>query len=259
MTSRRALQILITCEHANNAVPREYARLFASREARALLDTHRGWDPGALPVARALARRFDAPLLVGDYTRLLVDLNRSPHHPRVLSEFTRALPRPERAAILARYHAPHHARALELARKLGRAGPVLHLAIHSFTPVLGDEVRTTDLGLLYDPARERESALARALQADLRALLAAAPRRSSKPSRAATSADERPGVVHRNAPYRGASDGLATRLRGLLPPSRYLGFEIELNQRWPSRTFVGPLEAAIERALHPRLNLRTTT
>jgi hypothetical protein len=42
-----------------------------------------------------------------------------------------------------------------------------------------------------------------------------------------------PGLrVRRNAPYRGSADGLTRALRDELPASRYLGFEIELNQRW---------------------------
>ena len=44
---------LITCEHGGNRIPAPYRRLF--RGQRALLDSHRGYDPGALVMAKALA------------------------------------------------------------------------------------------------------------------------------------------------------------------------------------------------------------
>ena len=40
---------IVTCEHGGNRIPAPYRQLF--REQRALLDSHRGWDPGALVMA----------------------------------------------------------------------------------------------------------------------------------------------------------------------------------------------------------------
>jgi predicted N-formylglutamate amidohydrolase len=190
-------------------VPRRHRALFAGSERT--LASHRGWDPGALDVARRLARAWSAPLVAATTTRLLVDLNRSPHNPAVFSSRTRSLAHAQRDALLAQLHRPHWAR---VRAALARAdGGVLHLAIHSFTPVLRGARRNFAIGILYDPARRRERALARAWQRRLRAAL--------------------PGVgVRLNAPYRGDSDGLTSALRVELPASRYRGFEIELNQRW---------------------------
>ena len=41
---------LITCEHGGNRIPPRYRDLFAGCEA--LLQSHRGYDPGALTLAR---------------------------------------------------------------------------------------------------------------------------------------------------------------------------------------------------------------
>jgi len=145
-------------------------------------------------------------------TRLLVDLNRSAGHPRVLSERTRRLPPDERARILARHHAPHRARVSDRIARNARAGtPTLHLAIHSFTPVLDGVARAVDVGLLYDPRRRPEAAFCARLSRELR-------RRA-------------PGLrVRANRPYRGDSDGLTTWLRSLHPARRYLGVELEVSQ-----------------------------
>ena len=64
--------LIITCEHGGNEVPAVYAPLFTGHEA--LLQTHRGWDAGALTLAQQLATAFDAPLFAATTTRLLIDL-----------------------------------------------------------------------------------------------------------------------------------------------------------------------------------------
>ena len=65
-------RLFVTCEHAGNVVPKEYAHLFVGHEH--LLPTHRGWDPGALLLAREMAERLGAPLYFDKTTRLLADL-----------------------------------------------------------------------------------------------------------------------------------------------------------------------------------------
>ena len=199
------VRVVITCEHGGCRVPQAYRRFFEG-DAR-LLRSHRGWDPGALRVARQMARALRAPLVAATTTRLLVDLNRSPHNPRVFSEFTRGLPRETRDELLLRHHRPHWNK---VRAAVARRAPTIHLAIHSFTPVWNREVRPFEIGILYDPKRARERLLAdrwkRSLVVDL----------GSR--------------VRRNAPYRGDADGLTTALRREYARNRYLGIEVELNQ-----------------------------
>lgn len=233
--AERAPGLLITCEHGGNRVPLAWSPLF--RGSRALLDSHRGWDPGALVLARELARRFDAPIHAATTTRLLVDLNRSEHHRALLSRITRRLGPEEREVILARHYRPHRAAVeRELRALLARHGSVVHVAVHSFAPVLGGKVRRADIGLLYDPRRPFEAAIARAWKA---ALLARDPRR----------------IVRANYPYRGISDGLTTSMRRNLG-ARYAGLELELNQRLPLgpiapwRRLRGVIGATLAQILH---------
>lgn len=202
--------LLLTCEHGGRNVPRAYRRLFAGLDD--LLNSHRGWDPGALPLAKVLAQRLRTPLLAATTTRLLVDLNRSPDNPAVFArETTRPLPAEERAALLGSFHTPHWEAVRDVVRRLADQGPVLHVGVHTFTPVWQGKPRTVDIGLLYDPSRAGEDRLGRRWQALLRARL--------------------PHLrVRRNLPYRGWTDGLVTVLRREWPPDRYLGFELEVNQ-----------------------------
>src|SRR4051812_42330030 len=130
-------RLFVTCEHAGNVVPKEYAPLFVDWQH--LLPTHRGWDPGALLLAREMAERFAAPLHYDETTRLLADLNRSVGAPDLHSEATRHLSKPERRRLLDAYYFPHRRRvdvALERAVAAATAAGdrIVHIASHSFTP-----------------------------------------------------------------------------------------------------------------------------
>jgi len=202
--------ILVTCEHGGNEVPPAYVRLFGG--AAEALASHRGWDAGALPLARGLARLLDAPLHVATVSRLVVDLNRSMHHPHVFSEWTRTLGREERRELLRRHHEPHRDDLdREVAAAVAAGHRVVHLGVHTFTPALNGRPRRADVALLYDPGRPAERGL---VASWVDALASALPDLA----------------VRRNQPYRGATDGLTTWLRRR-HGEPYLGIELEVNQR----------------------------
>jgi predicted N-formylglutamate amidohydrolase len=203
--------VVISCEHAGNRVPPGCRGLF--RGHRAELESHRGFDPGALALARVLACSLEAPLVATTVSRLVVECNRSPDHPRLFSEFTRALPRDEKRRILERHYHPHRGAVEAVVRSALRThGCVVHVGVHTFTPVLAGRVRNADVGLLCDPRRASEVRLCE--EWTIRLALAA------------------PALhVRRNYPYRGWTDGLTTTLRGKFGARRYLGLELEVNQR----------------------------
>ena len=64
---------VLTCDHASNFLPAEFGTLGL---AAADLSRHIAWDPGALPVARRMARALDAPLIESRVSRLVIDCNR---------------------------------------------------------------------------------------------------------------------------------------------------------------------------------------
>lgn len=201
--------LLITCEHGGNRIPPRYRPLFADFEA--MLGSHRGYDPGALALARDLSKALGAPLFLATTSRLLIDLNRSPGHPALYSEATRPAPATVRRAIFETHYLPYRARIeAHVAAEVAAGRRVIHIASHSFTPVLDGEVRNADIGLLYDPARPGEADLCRRWQAGLRR----------------TAPDWR---VRRNYPYTGRSDGLTAYLRKRFPPAAYVGVELEIN------------------------------
>ncbi len=178
-----------------------------------MLVSHRGYDPGALVMAMALATAFRAPLVSSTVSRLLVDLNRSAGHPRLHSAAMHGAPAKLRATVVERYYRPYRAHVERLVRRsVARGRRVIHISSHSFTPVLYGKARRADVGLLYHPARRGEAGLCARWKASLAALAPAL-------------------RVRRNYPYAGKGDGLTAHLRRLFPPADYVGIELEINQR----------------------------
>ncbi|MBC7781994.1 MAG: N-formylglutamate amidohydrolase [Proteobacteria bacterium] len=208
----REITLVVTCEHGGREVPAAYADLFSGREA--LLDSHRGWDPGALELAAQMAEALGVALYAGTTTRLLVELNRSLGHRQLFSEVTRPLPAALRQEIIAQHYRPHRDRVEgDVGRQVAAGRRVIHVASHSFTPNLDGVERRADIGWLYDPLRPGEGAFARAWMRHF--------------------AQRDPALrLRRNYPYRGRSDGLTSLLRKRFPDDAYVGIELEVNQRF---------------------------
>jgi predicted N-formylglutamate amidohydrolase len=208
--------LVVSCEHASHCLP---ARCRDLGLDAATLRSHIAWDIGAREVARALAKALGCVLHEGRYSRLLVDLNRSLGHRSLMAESSfgvvvpgnRDLEPHEKARRIAEYWRPYRdALARSVEHAIRRHGSCLHVSVHSFTPEVGGEARNADFGLLYDPARKGEGALAREWARRIAPF----------------------GLrVRMNYPYRGTSDGVTSALRRSFPASRYTAIEIELNQR----------------------------
>lgn len=202
---------LVTCEHGGNRIPPAYRKLFRAHQA--LLDSHRGYDPGALVMAKQLAATLRAPLIASTVSRLLIDLNRSIGHPHLYSEATRTVSATVRRQIVQHHYRPYRTKAEHaVAQAIANGRRVIHFSSHSFTPELNGEVRNADIGLLYHPARPGEADLCARWRASLKAY---APEF----------------VVRRNYPYAGKGDGLTAYCRRRFPPDAYIGIELELNQK----------------------------
>jgi predicted N-formylglutamate amidohydrolase len=143
--------ILFLCDHASSALPPGGLGLDP-----VLLSTHIAYDIGAASVTRALAAAYDAPALLGGWSRLLIDLNRGADDPTLVMKLSdgSVIPgnRDADAAEVARrihaFHAPYHA---AIDAELDRIGPdAVLFSMHSFTPAWKGHPRPWDVGVLYD-------------------------------------------------------------------------------------------------------------
>lgn len=208
----RQFEIIISCEHGGNLVPQEYAYLFKGKDK--LLNSHKGFDHGADELAQSIAEGLGVRCYSSEITRLLVDLNRSLKHPDLFSQISRNIGSDERLHILDKYYHPYrNAIASDVAGKIHSGKNILHIAVHTFTPVFDGVKRRADIGLLYDPSRIKEKEFCIRWQ---KALTAVNPDL----------------VVRRNYPYLGKADGLVTYFRKGFPKKQYLGIELEVNQKY---------------------------
>jgi predicted N-formylglutamate amidohydrolase len=166
----RSSRWLVVCDHATNAVPDFVAggNLGIAPEDMA---RHIAYDVGAAGVARALADALDAPAILSNFSRLVIDPNRGEDDPTLVMKLydgtvvpaNRLLAPEDFERRLARLYRPYHSALAQLAAR--RADTAI-LSVHSFTPQLrGRPPRPWHVGLLY-AADER---LARPLLARLRA------------------------------------------------------------------------------------------
>ena len=147
--------LLLICDHASRAVPRALGDLGVPR---AEWDRHIAFDIGAEAVARALSARFDAPLVVSGYSRLVVDCNRRPDDPTAMPEISDGTPIPgnlgldpaRRLRRLRDLHAPYHAAVAAAIARYRAAGRVPRVvSMHSCTPVFKGFERPWHVGVLW--------------------------------------------------------------------------------------------------------------
>lgn len=154
--------LLFVCEHAGRTVP---ARLDGLGLRAADMDRHIALDIGAEDVARGLAGRLGATLILQRYSRLVIDCNRPPLGTASIPEESDGTRVPGNQGLS---DADKHVRVREIfqpwaeACSARAASPRLRAAcsIHSFTPTLGDVARPMHIGFCYRRPESRGDALA---------------------------------------------------------------------------------------------------
>ncbi|NEX46310.1 N-formylglutamate amidohydrolase [Pseudotabrizicola algicola] len=162
--------ILLVCEHASNAFPAPWGSLGLTEAQQA---AHVAWDPGALDLSRALARRLDAALVHAPASRLIYDLNRGPDRADAMAERSEVHDIPGNKGLSAedRLHRTealylpfHNALHAEIARRLALGRVTVLVTIHSFTPVYHGRPRSVEFGVIHDADDRLARAIVEAAQ-----------------------------------------------------------------------------------------------
>jgi predicted N-formylglutamate amidohydrolase len=141
---------------------------------------------------------------------LLIEVNRSLNHSQLFSEFSTKLTTKEKTELIDGIYFPYRNSVQAAISNFKRS--VLHLSIHSFTPILDGVERGLEVGLLFDPDRSGELSFCEDFATRLAKALP----------------DFR---IKFNEPYKGVDDGFTTYLRTQFDNELYRGIEIEINQR----------------------------
>ncbi len=149
--------IFFFCDHAAGTIPHEFHNLGLDER---YLRTHIAFDIGARDLTLSLAKAFDARALCADFSRLLVDPNRSMDRSDHIPELSDGIEVPgnkglsggEREKRITRFFEPYH---LVLAEEIDAArrsfDTPLIVSVHSFTPRLhvDHQDRPWDIGVLW--------------------------------------------------------------------------------------------------------------
>lgn len=151
---------LLTCDHATNRVPAWVSGGDLGIAADDM-ERHIAFDVGAAGLTCELSRQLDAPAILSDFSRLVIDPNRGEDDPTLLMRLydgtvipaNRNADSAERARRLDGLYRPYHDAYAALAdRHAARA----ICAVHSFTPQLnGRAPRPWLVGILYSHRDER--------------------------------------------------------------------------------------------------------
>jgi predicted N-formylglutamate amidohydrolase len=145
--------VVITCDHASNRVPREIGDLGLPDSEMA---RHIAYDVGAAGVSRYLGEVLNAPVILSGFSRLVIDPNRGEHDPTLIMQIydgtiipgNRHLSEEARNWRLENCYRPYHAALGGLLSS--RTAPKI-IAIHSFTAQLaGRPKRPWHIGVLHE-------------------------------------------------------------------------------------------------------------
>lgn len=202
-------KLLITCEHAGNKIPTAYQHLFQANLD--VLNSHRGIDIGAKVLFDQFVKHANPDFSIfNEESRLLIELNRSLTHPNLFSEYTKNLSLVEKNELIDKIYIPYRQRVERFIADWIVNHTVIHLSVHSFTPIFQGTERNCDIGLLYDSRQKNEQAFCKLWKEKL---------------------DFHNQFKSRmNYPYLGKADGFTTALRKQFQQN-YIGIELEVNQK----------------------------
>ena len=151
---------IIICDHATNNIPDNFDNLGLSEN---VLKTHIAFDIGAKEVAVHLSNILDCPLVLSDFSRLLIDPNRGIDDPTLIMKISdnniiegnkniiNFNESSEKNRRLKNYYNIYHNKISKLikSRISNKKYPAI-ISIHSFTPFWRNKRRNIDVGILWD-------------------------------------------------------------------------------------------------------------
>lgn len=150
----RSSRWLVICDHATNRVP-EFVNGGSLGLAPEDMGRHIAYDVGAAGVAILLGEKLGAPVVLSNFSRLVIDPNRGEDDPTLLMRLydgtiipaNRHADDTDREERLEKCYRPYHD---AVARMAARQAETVIVSVHSFTPQFkGRALRPWHTGLLF--------------------------------------------------------------------------------------------------------------
>ena len=147
--------LLLIADHASNFIPKKYNNLGVSKKE---ILTHKAYDPGVRDLAINLSNKLNSYLILGNYSRLLIDCNRDLNDPTLISVISdrklilgnKNITKQERINRINNMYKPYHKKIKKniLEKKIN-----VIISLHSFNPIFKGKKRKLKYGILSNQDR----------------------------------------------------------------------------------------------------------
>ena len=154
-------QVLIIADHASNYVPKENNNLGLPIS---FLNQHIAFDIGVKELSLDLSNRLKCKVILGKYSRLLIDLNRDLDDPTVIPVIVdrKIIPgniRLSKSEVKLRVKKIYKKYHNEINRTIKTENVKVILSMHSFTPIFKKKKRFLEFGILSNKDKNLSSIL----------------------------------------------------------------------------------------------------
>ena len=147
--------LLLIADHASNYIPKKYNNLGVSKKE---ILTHKAYDPGVKDLALNLSNKLNSYLILGDYSRLLIDFNRDLNDPTLISAISdrkliignKNITKQERINRINNMYRPYHEK---IKKKILEKKINVIVSLHSFNPIFKGKKRKLKYGILSNQDR----------------------------------------------------------------------------------------------------------
>tara|TARA_B100001121_G_scaffold263565_1_gene244477 strand:+ start:554 stop:1351 length:798 start_codon:yes stop_codon:yes gene_type:complete len=147
---------LLICDHASNLIPPKYENLGLSEK---LLSEHISYDIGAAGLTRKMCNLMNSQAILSNFSRLLIDPNRSVDDPTLIMRFAdkfiipgnRYITNNDTRMRVKEYYNQYHKKIEDVITSSlnDNTVPIL-ISIHSFTRKFRDKIRPWEISILWD-------------------------------------------------------------------------------------------------------------
>ena len=143
-------RILIIADHASNFIPKGYNNLNLPKE---LTQSHIAYDLGVKSLSIKISKKLKSSLILGEYSRLLIDNNRDIKDPTLISEISDRkiikgnvkLSKKEKLYRINEMYMKYHRQVNNV---ISKKKIKFIISIHSFNPIYKGNKRDIEIGIL---------------------------------------------------------------------------------------------------------------
>ena len=149
------VKLLIVADHASNYIPKKYNNLGLEQKD---VVTHKAYDPGIKELAINLSNKLNSQLVLGEYSRLLIDCNRDENDPTLISAISdrkiilgnKKITKQEKNYRINKMYRPYHEK---IKKKVLENKINVIISLHSFNPIFKGKKRFLKYGILSNQDR----------------------------------------------------------------------------------------------------------